>query len=88
MAENTRNELVADTNPTGSVASSQLELAKTIAYPDIIATHCDVTEKTATTLHDTDGVLTQKRLGKDNRSSSLSPACSHPQCTLIRTFLP
>jgi hypothetical protein len=50
--ESIQNELVSDSNPTGTINNSQLELAGNIAHQDVLAQHVDCSGRTIVPLGD------------------------------------
>jgi hypothetical protein len=66
LPDEIRKQLVSDTNPTGTITNSDLELAAAVVHPDVIATQCDISESTIATLHDNTPTVFWQRRGSTN----------------------
>jgi hypothetical protein len=62
LPDNVRSKLISETNPTGSITNSDLELAAAVVHTDVVAMQYNITETTVASLHDnTPTVFWQRR---------------------------
>jgi hypothetical protein len=69
LPDDVRSKLITETNPTGSITNSNLELAAAVVHTDVVAMQYDITETTVASLHDNTPTVFWQRRGSTTHTN-------------------